>query len=370
MASFNEVDSSAYTNNSTVVGGVVRNLVRSGTTVTFEYQAYIRQSTSTWSTNAYALWVEGSKNIVKPEAQQSTAGTNYYTNWVSKTVTLGTSVSSCTVSVGVNGNVYYPDSPAGYVTLTLSGIPTVAKPTLSSITAELLVDSTLSARFNVTDTGNETPTNQIQLSTNSDFASAHIVQTLDGNSVIFSNLDPGRTYYVRGKSTNSAGTTYTNKESVTLAFNAPGGIYSVWAFGNGNSDVTPSSTVTIQWGLPYNEGSTPVDGYRVRIFKNYVEVDSAVINGRYAQFYTTNVLSTYGFTPGDVFQASVAACNTDYAGTKHYGQRSHSNLLDVKSDKFIYLSENGGAFDKHKIYISENGNDFVEIKKEKFNIIQ
>ena len=109
----------------------VRNVSRNGTSVYFEYQAYIYQSTPTWSSNSWALWVEGSKNIVfnsNRGANHTNQGSKYYTGWYGRSISLGTGTSSTTVSIGVNGNRYNPTSPAGYVTLTLSDIPTVGRP--------------------------------------------------------------------------------------------------------------------------------------------------------------------------------------------------------------------------------------------------
>ena len=44
--------------------------------------------------------------------------------------------------------------------------------------------------------------------------------------------------------------------------------------------------------------------------------------------------------------------------------------VTIVSDKFIYVSEQGGDFIKHKMYISVNGGTFKELKKEKFKVIQ
>ena len=102
MAWFNEVGAGSYVNVSANVGANVRNVSRNGTSVYFEYQAYIYQSTSTWSTNTWALWVEGNQNNVKGTSQSS-QGTKYYTGWYGRSISLGTGTSSTTVSIGVNG---------------------------------------------------------------------------------------------------------------------------------------------------------------------------------------------------------------------------------------------------------------------------
>ena len=65
MAYFNEVSAGGYVNVAAVVGGNVRNVARNGTSVYFEYQAYIYQSTEYWSSNTWALWIEGAQNIFR-----------------------------------------------------------------------------------------------------------------------------------------------------------------------------------------------------------------------------------------------------------------------------------------------------------------
>ena len=65
----------------------------------------------------------------------------------------------------------------------------------------------------------------------------------------------------------------------------------------------------------------------------------------------------------------------DWAGNKHFnggGSGSAqvvSSSITMVSDKFIYLSQNGGTFTKYKVYISVNGGSFTEVKKEKLKII-
>ena len=85
MAWFNEVGAGDYVNVSANVGANVRNVSRNGTSVYFEYQAYIYQSTSTWSTNTWALRVEGNQNNVKGTSQSS-QGTKYYTGWYGRSI--------------------------------------------------------------------------------------------------------------------------------------------------------------------------------------------------------------------------------------------------------------------------------------------
>ncbi|MBQ6631367.1 MAG: hypothetical protein IJH55_04445, partial [Romboutsia sp.] len=159
MASFNEVSAGSNVNVSAIVGAEVRNVSRNGTSVYFEYRAYIYQSTSTYSYNSWALWVEGNKNTVFNSSNGSyhtSQNTKYYTGWYGKTVTLGVSSTSTTVSIGVNGKLWNPSSPNGYVDLTLSGLPTCSAPTLSGISTSELSDTSVKASFSVTSSNNGT----------------------------------------------------------------------------------------------------------------------------------------------------------------------------------------------------------------------
>ena len=55
---------------------------------------------------------------------------------------------------------------------------------------------------------------------------------------------------------------------------------------------------------------------------------------------------------------------------KYYSNYVTSGTITIVSDKFIYISQNGGSFIKYKAYISVNGGGFKEIKKEKLKVIQ
>ena len=47
------------------VGAEIRNVSRNGRRVYFEYRAYLYQSSDVWSTNAWAVWTEGNRYVVK-----------------------------------------------------------------------------------------------------------------------------------------------------------------------------------------------------------------------------------------------------------------------------------------------------------------
>lgn len=371
MASFNEVSASSYVNVATTVGAFARNISRNGTSVSFEYQAYIYQSTSMWSTNTWALWVEGAQNNVKGTSKSS-RGTKYYSNWYKKTVSLGTNVSSTTVSIGVNGKLSYPSSPAGYVSLTLSGLPTVGKPSLSNISVSNVRDKSVDVSFSVTNSNYQTPYSPyIDVST-TNFGSA--VKTINARSGTISGLDPNRTYYVRGNDANDAGRTYTNVASFTTSYTNPGAPGAP-VLSYDKSEPIPSAKLKATWAAA-SAGSTPIAGYRIRLYKNNVKI-SEVDTESTSTSYTFNTFESLGFVPGDVAKVGIYSYSKDWAGTKHFNGGGASNAqvysrntVTEVSDKYIYVSVNGASFNKHKMYISVNNASFKEVKKEKFKVIK
>ena len=99
---------------------------------------------------------------------------------------------------------------------------------------------------------------------------------------------------------------------------------------------------------------------------------------RYIEYDTEYVfdMSTSDFQVGDEFKFGLYSYSKDWNNGKHFngGGAPTSQVLSGKiiivSDKYIYVSLNGDAFDKRKMYISINGDSFKEVKKEKFKIIQ
>ena len=376
MASFNEKDASAYCNVSINVGASVKDVSRNGTTVTFKYNPYFYTSSQYWTSNSVCLWVDGTmyKNFWSYGGSQHTSGgTTYYSAWVDKTVkNVGISSSSLNVDVGVNGNWWDPSSygPAGYVTLTLSDIPTVSAPTLSNISTSSVTDSSLYASFTVTDSHYQTPNNPaIKVSTTSNMS--NVVKTLYARSGTITGLDANRTYYVRGQDANDAGTGYTNVATIQTTFNNPGNPGKPTLLYN-TTELTPSSILSASWTAA-TAGSTPVAGYRLRLYKNGIMTGSVIDTNNTSTAYTFGKLEDLGFVPGDTVQVSIFAYCLDWNNAKHFSGGGStaifSDTMTVLSDKYIYVSENGGTFAKHKMYISVNGAAFAEVKKEKFKII-
>ena len=84
----------------------------------------------------------------------------------------------------------------------------------------------------------------------------------------------------------------------------------------------------------------------------------------------------YNFAVGDVIRFGLYSYSKDWDGNKHFNgggvdsAQVVSGTITIVSDKYIYVSVNGGTFDKKKMYISVNGGAFVEVKKEKFKTIK
>jgi len=374
MASFNEVDASAYCNVPIKVGSSVRNVSRNGTTVTFEYNPYFYTTSEYWTYNSVCLWVDGTryKNFWSNGGSSHTSsGTTYYSSWVSKTVNnVSASASSLTVSVGVNGKYYDPSSPDGYVTLTLSGIPTVSKPTLSNISTSNITDSSVTASFTVTANNGQAPyAPHIKVATGSNMSG--VVKTLDARSGTITGLDAARTYYIRGEDSNAAGTSYTNTANFTTTFTNPGSPGKPVLSYN-TTEPIPGAILVASWTAA-TAGSTPVGGYRIRIYKNGSQLGDYIDTDSTNTTYSFGKLEDLGFEPGDTVYVGIFAYSYDWNGEKHFSSNGTSqvtsDVLTVVSDKYIYVSSNGGAFNKYKMYISQNGGNFIEIKKEKFKII-
>ena len=374
MASFNEVGAGSYVNVSAIVGANVRNVSRNGTSVYFEYRAYIYQSTATWSSNSWALWVEGSKNIVfnsNNGGSHTSQNTKYYTGWYSKSITLGTGTSKTTVSIGVNGQQWTPTSPKGYVTLTLSGLPTVGKPSLSSIRVSSIGDKSVYASFSVTNNNYQAPYSPYIDVATSNFSG--VVSTINARAGTLSGLDPNRTYYIRGNDANDAGRTYTDVGRFTTTYNNPGAPgASILSYDQ--TEPIPKANLKATWTAA-SAGSTAISGYRLRLYKNGTEI-KMIDTESTDTFYTFGTFESLGFVPGDVAKVGIYSYAKDWAGNKHFNgdeassaQVYSSNTITEVSDKYIYVSSNGSSFNKYKMYVSVNNGTFNEVKKEKFKVI-
>lgn len=373
MASFSEVDASAYSNVDLIVGCELSSISRDGKSVTFKYRAYA-YSSAQYTYNSIALWVEGKKNVVfnsNSGANHSTQNKKYYTSYYTKTVSLGVSTTSTTVSIGVNNNAWNPSSSAGTVKPKLTGIPVCTAPTLVDLEKSNLKDKSVDLSFVVKGTNNGSITDYgIQLSLTN---FGDVVKSADAYEATITELDPYRTYYARGFATNAAGTTYTDVLSFKTTFTTPGAPGAP-ILTYDKSEPIPQAKMTATW-TKAAAGSTAIGGYRIFVYKNgtsikRVDTDSTAIK------YTFDSFESLGCEVGDVIKVGIYAYCYDWNNVKHFNggggsedQVYSSNTITIISDKYIYVSVNGGAFTKYKMYLSQDGGTFNEVKKESFKVI-
>lgn len=350
------------------VGAEIRNVSRNGRSVYFEYRAYLYQSTNTYSTNVWAVWTEGNRYVVK-DRSKSSKNVKYYGGWVGKSVDLDPGASSCNISVGTQGNNWDPWDP-GYVTLTVYDLPTCSKPSLSGLSISSVSDTSAYISFNINSANNGSVSDSyIDLSL-SNFGS--VVKSISSRAGTFTGLDPNRTYYARGNAANAAGRSYTGVSSFTTGFTDPGAPSNLKIAYNKNEPI-PTAAYTFSWDAG-SAGSKPIAGYRFRLYKNNTEIlmedtestaTSKTING-----------ADYNFAVGDVIKFGLYSYSKDWDGNKHFNgggagsAQVVSGTITIVSDKYIYVSVNGGTFDKKKMYVSVNGGSFIEVKKEKFKTIK
>lgn len=272
---------------------------------------------------------------------------------------------------GVNSSWGGYQTPSGSVTVWGSAIgainaPSVNKPSISSIT-----DTSAKASFSVANNNGQSARNHaIDLSA-TNFGST--LKTISGTSGTFSGLTPNKTYYARARAANDGGTGYSAVASFTTTFNDPGSPANI-VLSYDQSEPIPSANLQATW-LAASAGSTPVAGYRLRLYKNDVQIQMIDTENTNIS-YTFGTFEELGFVPGDVAKVGIYAYSKDWQGNKHYSgggtssSQVYSNSVTEVSDKYVYVSMNGGAFEKYKMYMSINGGSFVEHKKEKFKIIQ
>lgn len=157
---------------------------------------------------------------------------------------------------------------------------------------------------------------------------------------------------------------YKTSGTITTNFVAPGaptGLGLTYA----EEEPIPSATFTATWTAPQNGGTNGVKGYKIQWLKNGSNYGSE-------QTVTTTsksiTISEDDFQPGDKISFKVRAYTTGQSNN-YYSGYTTSGSITIVSDKYIFVSQNGGAFTKYKMYISVNGAAFKEVKKEKFRVI-
>ena len=290
------------------------------------------------------------------------------TGSTSGSVWIGNGADAKTIYVSFIGAVYYDRNTQNGGNFTMGQY--IYKPSLNNISISNVSDTSAYVSFSVANNNGQTPYSPyIDLSL-TDFGS--VVKSSASREATFTGLDANRTYYARGNDANDAGRSYTNVASFTTSYTNPGAPGKP-VLSYDQTEPIPKAKLTASW-LAASPGSTPIAGYRIRLYKNGTEI-TMIDTENASVSYTFNSFESYGFEPGDVVQVGIYSYSKDWAGTKHFngggsnGSQVYSNTLTIISDKFIYVSVNGGAFDKYKMYVSQDGGSFVEVKKEKFKVI-
>ena len=286
----------------------------------------------------------------------------------SGSVWIGNGANAKTIYISFVGAVFYDRDTQNGGNFTMSQY--IYKPSLSNISISGVDDTSAYVSFSVTNNNGQAPYSPyIDLSL-TNFGS--VVKSSASRGATFTGLDANRTYYVRGNDANDAGRSYTNVASFTTSYTNPGAPGKP-ILSYDQTEPIPKAKLTASW-LAASAGSTAIAGYRIRLFKNGTEV-MEIDTENTGISYTFDSFESYGFESGDVAQVGIYSYSKDWAGTKHFNgggstsSQIYSNTLTIISDKFIYASVNGGAFDKYKMYISQDGGSFVEVKKEKFKVI-
>ena len=290
------------------------------------------------------------------------------TGSTSGSVWIGNGADAKTIYVSFIGAVYYDRNTQNGGNFTMGQY--IYKPSLNNISISSVGDTSAYVSFSVANNNGQTPYSPyIDLSL-TDFGS--VVKSSASREATFTGLDANRTYYARGNDANDAGRSYTNVASFTTSYTNPGAPGKP-VLSYDQTEPIPKAKLTASW-LAASPGSTPIAGYRIRLYMNGTEI-TMIDTENASVSYTFNSFESYGFEPGDVVQVGIYSYSKDWAGTKHFNgggsvnAQVYSNTLTIISDKFIYASVNGGTFDKYKMYVSQDGGSFVEVKKEKFKVI-
>lgn len=196
---------------------------------------------------------------------------------------------------------------------------------------------------------------------------SNVVKTLTTYDGDVTGLTPGYTYYVRANSSNGSYRGYTGVASFTTLFYDPGAPGKPTITYN-TPELVPSSRVTVSWSKASN-GSTPIKGYRVRIFKNGQSQNESTMDTNSTNTSLTFDLSTYNFQEGDRLMIGIYSYCLRHDGAQIFnggGQTAsqvYSDSIVVHPERFCKVSQNNGAFTKRKVYISMNGTAFMEVKK-------
>lgn len=106
------------------MGVQINSLSRSGNNVNIRFQVYMYQTTTTWSNNTWAIWVNNTRYIVHDNLAgktNHTPGRNVKMWSQEIAVSITATGTSCNLTIGVNGNYWNPGGPAKNFVYTASG---------------------------------------------------------------------------------------------------------------------------------------------------------------------------------------------------------------------------------------------------------
>lgn len=237
-----------------------------------------------------------------------------------------------------------------------------ANPTVSAITVGTLTPTTAPLSFSVTDNGGKAITSSKIEVSESNFGT--VIKTITSTSGTVSDLTPHKTYYARGYTTNGITSKYTAVKSFTTTFTNPGQPGAI-TLTYDTPELVKRTKVTIKWTAS-SAGSTAVAGYRFQVFKNGTQVASTDTES--TAVTKTITLSDYSFTVNDKLMIRVYAYSKCAAGDKHLSSARDSSTVTIISDRYVWVSVNGAAYVRRKLYISNNGAAYVWVKREKIKV--
>lgn len=281
-------------------------------------------------------------------------------------VHVGGSAGNRNIGVSFVGNVYSNQWVDRGGSITIG--PTIWAPYLSGLSISSVTDKSVYGSFYVTDSRGQGPYSPYIDVGETNFG--NVVKSIAARAGTLSGLIPNKTYYMRGNDANDGGRSYTGVSSFKTLYYNPGAPGKPSITFNKNEPI-PTADYTIKWTAG-SAGSTSVVGYRLRIFKNNIEVLSVDTESTTTQ-YTFNA-ATYGFEPGDSLRIGLYTYSKDWQGTKFFNgggsgeAQVMSDSLSIVSDTFIKVSINGGDFIKYKMYLVTTGG-LIEVKKEKLRVL-
>ena len=235
-------------------------------------------------------------------------------------------------------------------------------PSISGVSISNITPTSANASFSVTDNGGPNIVDYY-IGCFTDAACTAKVGTI-GSSGTFTGLTPHKTYYVRANASNGTYRGYSAVGSFTTTFNNPGQPGTI-TLSYDTPELVKRTKVTVKWTAS-SAGSTAVSGYRFQVYKNGSQVSSVDTDSTAVS--KTITLSDYSFKVGDKLLIRIYAYSKCSAGDKHFSSLRDSSTVTVISDRYVWVSINGAAYVRRKLYISSNGGAYVWIKREKFKV--